>query len=198
MLLGLSNLKEFSMLWPIQFLTHLTIHVDLKHLVANLSGLALTSLYERRVGTKRFLAVASVSALSSGLSIFFFGNAVVVCGISGGVCGLAAAYFIDFQDVRGKDLVMALASFTVLFIFFSYTASNSLEFSSSRVDHWGHIFGAIGGILYCRFTWRQKPKRRDVTTTSAFREADPDKNNGCVSGADDSKKRLNQLHPEQK
>ncbi len=149
MILGLSNLKALSLLWPLQFFTHLFIHLDLTHLFGNLVALALTSLYERRVGPRRFLAVLSVSALSSGFSILFFSDAAISGGISGGIFGLAAAYFIDFDNVRGKDFVMTLVTVTILFLLFSFTGTTKSE-ASLKVDHVAHILGAISGVVYCR------------------------------------------------
>ncbi|MGE3757072.1 MAG: rhomboid family intramembrane serine protease [Pseudobdellovibrionaceae bacterium] len=157
-LLGLSNLKELSILWPLQFFTHVIIHLDITHLVANLSGLALASLYERRVGTKRFLAVLAVSALFSGFSILFYRDASVACGISGGVFGLAVSYFIDSEEIQSKDLVQALLAFSMLFILYSFFGSSKLEFSG-KVDQVGHVLGAIAGALYCRKV--RKPVRRN-------------------------------------
>lgn len=158
LLLGLSNLTELSILWLFQFMTHSIIHLDLTHLVVNLSGLGLTSLYERRVGTKRFLTVVSVSALASGLSILLYSDSAVLGGISGGICGLAVSYFIDFDNISGKDFAMALISFAIIFATFSFTNSNKTD-PSMKVDHIGHILGAIGGVIYCRFHVRKrKPK----------------------------------------
>jgi len=63
--LALNNNPDLSHLWPIQLITHLFIHVNFIHIICNVCGCGLVSVYERRVGTKRFLIVLSVASLTS-------------------------------------------------------------------------------------------------------------------------------------
>ncbi|MBF4275159.1 rhomboid family intramembrane serine protease, partial [Vibrio anguillarum] len=91
----LSNDGEKVMSRPLQLVSHLFVHGNLLHLATNVIGLGIASTYERRVGAKRYLSVLVVGALSSIPSVLFYSDNTTVCGISGGVFGLAAAYFTD-------------------------------------------------------------------------------------------------------
>lgn len=152
-LLALNNDSEKALLWPLQSITHLIIHTDPMHLLANVCGIALASVYERRVGAKRFLSVLAIGGIASIPSIFFYSETVTVCGISGGVFGLAAAYFTDEDELTIKEWGSAILLFAFLMFIFSIEGeftSTSDETINTQVDHIGHIFGAIGAIIYCR------------------------------------------------
>lgn len=151
--LALSNNDDRFYMWPFQSLSHLFIHGNLAHLASNVIGLGLASVYERRVGARRFSSVLIVGCLASIPSVFVYSEAVAVCGISGGVFGLAAAYFTDEQALTPKEWLAAI----VLFVFLSVALSidtepttYSEESAATRVDHIGHFLGAFGAILYCR------------------------------------------------
>ena len=163
LILGMNNLEGISLLLPVQTFTHMFLHHNSLHLLANLGGLGLLgSLYERRVGTKRFFIVLFVGALASAPSIFFLSSPTVVCGISGGVFGLAAAYFVNFEGMTKKDFLSSLVGFGVLFAAYSFLPSSSRDSSALSagiaVDHLGHLLGAIGAIVFCRRTGRPSKK----------------------------------------
>lgn len=144
-------------LLPLQLISHSFIHFDFMHLISNVSGIGVASIYERRVGPKRFLKVLVIGCLISTLSIFFYPKPTSSCGISGGVFSLAAAYFIDYKDLTFKEYVHALVAFVFLMVLFSVaaeveTAKNAhVEKLHYQIDHIGHVLGALGGIIYCRF-----------------------------------------------
>jgi len=162
MLFALNNFEK-SDLWPMQIISHSFIHANLMHLLMNLSSLALTSLYERRVGTKRFLIVLSVAMIAATPSIFFYHENVAVSGISGAIFGLAAAYFTDYRNLTTKEWFYALASFAFLVLVFSLEsilksgADTTLQ--SDNIDHIGHILGAIGAIIFCRLVPLKEEKK---------------------------------------
>lgn len=160
-LLALNNDPDRAAMWPMQAFTHLVLHGNLLHLLSNLAGLGLASAYERRVGARRFLAVLTVSSLASVPSIFFYSDTIAVCGISGGVFGLFAAYFTDENELTLKEWLSAIALFSVIFVVLIADAeygtdSAALDF---QVDHLGHILGAVGAIIYCRY----RPMRKAAT-----------------------------------
>lgn len=151
--LALSNDFENPQFRPSQFLTHSFVHANLVHVLTNVIGLGIASLYERRVGTGRFLAVFTVGIAASIPSLYFYSETITVCGISGGVFAVAAAYFTDEVDTSLADWVKGL----LLFVFLVSVMVLQGEFrlsphdvSGLSVDHVGHILGAIGGIAYCR------------------------------------------------
>lgn len=78
---------------------------------------------------------------------------MTVCGISGGVFGLAAAYFTDEDELTIIEWGSAILLFAFLMFIFSIEGefkSTSDETINTQVDHIGHIFGEIGAIIYCR------------------------------------------------
>ncbi len=154
-LLALNNIEEMSTFRPMQAITHLFIHINLYHVVANVSVLGLTSVYERRVGSKRFITVLTVASVASIPSILFYSEDIAVSGISGGVFGLAAAYFTDHEDLTAKEWFYAISLATFLVVVFTLEgelksrANSNLQF---QVDHIGHAMSAITAIIYCRLT----------------------------------------------
>ncbi|NRB81724.1 MAG: rhomboid family intramembrane serine protease [Saccharospirillaceae bacterium] len=153
-LLALNNELENAILWPFQSITHLIIHANPTHLLANVFGIGLASVYERRVGAKRFLSVLAVGCIASIPSIFFYSDTIAVSGTSGGVFGLAAAYFTDEDELTIKEWGTAILLFAFLMFIFSLEGvfkSTSNESMNIQVDHIGHILGALGAIIYCRF-----------------------------------------------
>ena len=136
---------------PVQLFTHVFLHGDLVHVLANVIGLALASAYERRVGSGRFLAVLMVGIAASIPSFLFYAEPVRIVGLSGGIFGVAAAYFTDDSEAQLKDwLKMVLL---VAFIMFLIAVDSEYQSSPTRdmsIDHIGHALGALGGIVYCR------------------------------------------------
>jgi membrane associated rhomboid family serine protease len=154
-LLALNNVWEMARFWPVQAITHLFIHSDLYHIAGNVSGIGLASTYERRVGSKRFLAVFAVASVASIPSIFFHTESTAVCGISGGIFGLAAAYFTDHDNLTTKEWFYAVLLGVFLMVLFSFQGdfkSNPIRDLQLKVDHIGHLMGFIGAIIYCRLT----------------------------------------------
>jgi membrane associated rhomboid family serine protease len=153
LLLGFSNQWDAAILWPLQVFTHSFIHLNLHHVISNVTGVAILSGYERRVGSKRHLAVLMTGAMFSNLSILFYTAPTVASGISGGLFALLAAYFIDFPDHKQHKVKTSI--WAVLLLITIITLATDLRMDSNQVlaysvDHLGHIFGALGGLIYCR------------------------------------------------
>lgn len=165
-LFGFVNVKEVAVLWPMQIFTHLLIHENAHHVIANVFAIGLASAYERRVGSKRFFMVLVVGALFSVPSVFFYPTPTVASGISGGVFALGLAFVTDHENLPTKDwfgaslMYLALAG---LVSFFGESKLPSLDETTVRVDHVGHMLGALGGVLYCRF----RPLRPRALTGAA-------------------------------
>lgn len=153
-LFALNNDPGRAAMWPIQAITHLFLHGNLLHLFSNLAGLGLASAYERRVGARRYFAVLTIGSLASIPSIFFYSDTIAVVGLSGGVFGLIAAYFTDEDELTLREWISAIAMFSAILMVLIVDAeygsdSHTLDF---QVDHLGHILGATGAIVYCRFS----------------------------------------------
>jgi len=168
-LLALNNVSIAPGLWPMQTMTHSFIHANFMHLFANVSTLALLSVYERRAGHARYTKVMFAGILAAIPSILFYDEPLAVCGISGGLFGLAAAYFTDHEDMSSKEWVIAIAGFAIfawMFTFFndlkSEQTSATLSQDDFATDHIGHILGAIGAIIYCRLApLKEKLSKKD-------------------------------------
>ncbi len=137
---------------PISVVTHVFVHHDVLHLIGNLGILALLSVYERRVGAKRFIAVFLVASLAAIPSVLAYPSGTAVCGASGGIFGLAAAYFTDHTNLSIREWSSALGAFVL--VSGAVTLAAHLQTSGLdlpyAVDHLGHALGALGGVVFCR------------------------------------------------
>lgn len=138
---------------PLRGLAHGLLHIDIKHVLTNVLALGVLSVYERRVGTRRFVAVLLVACLVSTFSALFFPATTRLCGISGGLFGLAAAYFVDERAMTTKDWLIAIAFFG--FVIGLLTLDGELRSAGKpvvdfQIDHLGHFLGALGAVVYCR------------------------------------------------
>jgi len=136
-----------------QFFTNTFVHLNIIHLLSNLSFIGLLSVYERRVGLKRFLMVVLVSGLFSSLSILFYDVNNTTSGISGVTFGLGAVFFTDEKNLTYKDWLYALVSFLILALMLSFQDFYEMQKMQNidfKVDYIGHFLGALGAILYTR------------------------------------------------
>ena len=158
-MLGINNITSFQWHWFPTIITNTFVHHNFVHFLTNLSGIALCSFYERRVGPQRYLAIFIIAGLGSNLSLFAYSEPTIIVGVSGVVFGLAAAYFTDHKDMSLKDWLGALAAFIVLAVFVEFDSAMKLSKSNPDliVDHFGHVLGAVSAIVYCRLF----PKRAE-------------------------------------
>jgi len=138
---------------PLRGLAHCLLHIDIQHLLTNVLGLGMLSVYERRVGARRFAAVLLMACLVSAFSALFYPASTRLCGISGGLFGLAAAYFVDERAMTTKDWLMAVAFFAVvvgLLTLDGELRNASQKATPFQIDYLGHFLGALGAVAYCR------------------------------------------------
>lgn len=150
---ALNNNSKSLNLWIQQIFCHNFVHFNILHLLTNVIGLGIASAYERKVGATRFFTVLIISSSISVLSILFYSEPIVISGISGGVFGLAAAFFTDEKNLTTKDWIVSIAIFSTLILMITFQSSlgsDTYENLNLKTDHIGHILGAIGGIVYCR------------------------------------------------
>ena len=150
--LALHNSNTSIISFPLQLFSHSFIHFGNVHLVSNVTGIGIASAYERRVGYKRFLRILVIGCLFATPSVFFYSEPHTACGISGGVYGLGAAYFLDHEILKFKEWGYSLIAFICLMA----ALSISTEFADKKmlhykIDHIGHVLGAFGVIAYCYF-----------------------------------------------
>lgn len=148
-LFGLSKQGIWTAHLFFQFVTNVFFHIDIIHLLANLSTLLLLSAYERRVGTIRFLSLFLVSGvLASLLDVLFLPNAAITLGASGGLCGLTAGYFLDYKNVSFRQWILGLI--VVLVVLFVTSVVPDHSYSTYSVNWLAHLLGALCAALYIR------------------------------------------------
>lgn len=141
---------DLKSIFSYRVLTHLFIHLDLVHLLSNITAIGICSLYERRVGIKRYLIVLALSAFISSFSILIYSQSLMSCGISGGAFGLLAAYVTDHQASK-KQWFLGLFVFIILFVL--VCVNDKIQDNNNyNIDYFAHILGAITAIIYCRVT----------------------------------------------
>ena len=160
-LLASSNRNDDLVSASYQLITSSFIHSNFLHVSSNVLGLALLSIYERRVGLNRYLAVLLVGIIVSSPSAFFYSEPLTVCGISGGVFALGAAFCTDHENLSIKEWLSAILLFvaiTAVLMFDSYLNGPQADALTMEVDHIGHALGALGGIIYCRLFRLKDPQ----------------------------------------
>ncbi len=126
------------------------LHGSLLHLISNIGFIGILSLYEKRVGIKRYLVIFIISLLFSSLSSFLYEGGSI--GISGGVFGLGAAYFIDEVNYTKKSFIINVLFF--IFLVAILSLEEHIRYSSHtnmQVDHFGHMLGAVASICFVKF-----------------------------------------------
>lgn len=158
LMFGLSNVDFWSWKTPIRLITHSFVHINFVHIVSNICGLALVSAYERKVGHRRFFEICLVSLISAIPSSFFYLNDTIVCGFSGAIFGLGAAFFVDEKELSKKEWLYSVGLFAGIAALFALKAEFEQIRSNGprmRIDHIGHFLGALGAIVYCRYFSRR-------------------------------------------
>ena len=152
MLFGLSRGPAFHYF---QFLTCILIHGNFEHLFGNVFMIGMLSGYERRKGTGRFFLVFFASGFFSSLLFYPFILPDFVCyGASVGLYGLMAAYCTDLEGLSLKEWI--ISCWALLAIAGFYTYLNGSNDKDIRINHVGHMLGAVGGLLVCR-VFKGKP-----------------------------------------
>jgi len=143
------------------FLTHaftyVFVHVDWMHLLLNMNALALASIYERRVGTLRYLAVFAVGGVFAAFGVFSFDDQMPLVGASGAIFALGAAYFADYGPLTQREWTNAVLASIGLLILTSvggHTLDNQIV-----VAHAAHALGIFGGLALC---W-VSPRNGEIT-----------------------------------
>lgn len=149
-ILALNNQMSFSILTVLQFFTNIFVHFGIIHLLSNLSILGILSIYEKRVGSTRFLKIFFVSALVANLSILLHFEPVLSAGASGGIAGLAAAYFLDHRNVTTKQYLVGFISALLVFGIFQIQTFIEAQDMNANVDFLGHILGFVAGAVMVR------------------------------------------------
>lgn len=132
-----------------QIITSNLLHASWMHLGSNALGLyVFGQLLEPTLGGKRLLILSLLAAVLSDLFTMWFGHFPTI-GISGVVYGWMATYLTIVIWVEGaldkKSLFKNLR--TLIGWGLALYLSEYMD-PSHRVNHWGHLGGAVTGIMY--------------------------------------------------
>lgn len=133
------------------------IHFGFDHLTANtLPLLLLGFLAVFRVGLRRFVGVALLIALTSGLGVWLTAPAGSnTAGASGVVFGLFGYLLIrGFTDRKPLDIGLGV----LVAVVYGSILWGALP-TDSGISWQGHLFGLVGGVL-AAFAFRQRPAER--------------------------------------
>lgn len=118
------------------------LHAGIPHLLGNTVPLIVFSFLVLLEGVRRFLLVAAICWLASGLGVWIFGSGLTV-GVSGVVFGLFAYLLVrGFYNRSAGQILLAL----LLFAVFGSILWGVLPVSFG-VSWQAHLFGAAGGVL---------------------------------------------------
>lgn len=136
-------------LWTV--FTHSFIHINLLHISVNLVGIIFLSIYETKVGSTRFFKVFIISIFGSIPSIYLFSEDIFTLGISGGLFGLLGAYLTDDKQLSLKNWSFKVIIFLAFYVFSTNNEiAISRYFNDFKIDYFGHLFGGLTGIIYCK------------------------------------------------
>jgi len=145
---------------PVQIITHMFMHGDIRHLLFNMLGLFfLGPMVEAALGPKRFLTLYLVSGLAATLLHMLLVKGAVV-GASGAVYGVLAAFATMFPNIemmlmfipvpiKAKYLAIGLIVFGLIS---GYTGMQS------GIAHYAHVGGAVMGFLMILY-WKMAKLR---------------------------------------
>lgn len=138
---------------PHQFITHMFMHADLRHLFFNMLGLYMFgSLLESVWGSKRFinfyLLCGIVAALSQFLFCYVSGQPAVLLGASGAVSGLLGATGVLFPNREVYLYFFPVkVKYLVPFFFAVSWYSGYQSLASDNTAHFAHVGGLVAGII---------------------------------------------------
>lgn len=126
-----------------RLLTAAFIHIGFEHILMNGISLYFIGMeLERIMGHWRFAVLYIVSAIGGNLLSFAF-SPNVSAGASTALFGTFAAFIVlAYLYPNHRYLSMRARTFTILLVLNLITG-----FTSTGIDYWGHIGGAIFGVL---------------------------------------------------
>jgi len=130
-------------------------HLDLQHLLGNLAIFFLFSLTIERHHPDTYLGLLIFSGVSSTLGTtlmyFLYDEEVISVGFSGVVYGVIAAFLAERPT---HDFLGFIPGWIVGLVYLVKTLwEAATHHPDDHTDHFGHLGGAVGGLLYAEVVW---------------------------------------------
>ena len=138
-----NNLVQAGQWW--RLITPIFLHIGIFHIFMNgFTLLYVGQILEPMVGHWRFFVIYMLSGIMGNLASFAFGaNNVISAGASTSLFGLFAAFLALGLIYRENRFLRELGK-----SFLGLIAINLLmDLTMSGIDIWGHVGGAVGGLL---------------------------------------------------
>lgn len=138
-----NNLVQAGQWW--RLITPIFLHIGIFHIFMNgFTLLYVGQILEPMVGHWRFFVIYILSGIMGNLASFAFGaNNVISAGASTSLFGMFAAFLALGLIYRENRFLRELGK-----SFLGLIAINLLmDLTMSGIDIWGHVGGAVGGLL---------------------------------------------------
>lgn len=139
------------------------LHAGLAHIAFNMYGLYnLGSIVEKIYGSRKFLFIYFLSALSGSISSFAFSPNPSV-GASGAIFGLMGALlYLGYKKPRLFSTSFGVNILVVLIVNIIF------GFSNAGIDNLAHIGGLVGGYLASNITGMKNEKGMTIKKAASF------------------------------
>jgi membrane associated rhomboid family serine protease len=148
---GLSGQHPFQ-LW--RWVTHAFLHVGFWHMALNMLALVSFGLVlQDHIGKKIFIKLYALSMLSTCLFWITarYGNEIISIGASGAVFGIIGAYGMLLPNHKMIFIFFPMKSKTFIYVAFLISLLCAIFDNVTMIDHWSHLGGLIGGVLYMKY-----------------------------------------------
>lgn len=140
---------------PVQIVTHIFMHGDIRHLLFNMLGLYfLGPMVEMALGSRRFLILYLTSGLLAS-AVQILASKGIILGASGAVYGVLAAFATMFPNVQLMLLIPPIpikAKYMAvgLIVIGLFMGLGGMQ---SGIGHFAHVAGAVLGFILVRY-WK--------------------------------------------
>lgn len=137
---GTTHFTDFG--WYISLVTYIFGHQSLDHLLGNLSLLLILGpIIELKFGTKQFLWMSFITALSTGLiHVVLWDNHLL------GISGVVFMYIVlsTLLNIRNREVPFTFI--LVIILYFGMEILSSLK--ETNISHFAHLFGGAMGTFW--------------------------------------------------
>lgn len=140
MLNGIAQFTEWE--WYMSLITYVFGHSSIEHLLGNMSLLLILGpIIELKYGTKRFILMSAITALTTGiLHTLLWDNGLL------GFSGLVFMYIVlsTLLNIRNREIPFTFILVVVLY--FGMEILSSLK--DTQISHFAHLFGGAMGAFW--------------------------------------------------